>query len=329
MIRAFAGNIAFILVIIPLIIATNLTLEYFFNAFNTSDLHITNLLGVSLTPTNNWLNASIVLVLLSLNAILINFTFNSHEFFERNTYLPSLLYIILVGFFPLSIYVNGELIAQTFAILAINQVFNIRQNEDARRWMFNTGFFLGLAFLFNPVYGAFLIVTIAILFTIRPFILREFALGVIGFTIPIIWLLFYQIESGNDVGIDTASFIQNHFGENAAYLDFDRLPYWIILSPNLLVIPLLIFSMVLLSKKYTKSSIRFKRLMQSVLYFVIAAILIAGLMFITAKSYYYFSVGAVVLPLILPYGYLEPRSKTVAVTILYLMLALHIIKFIV
>ncbi len=329
MIKAFAGNIAFVLVIIPLIIATNLTLELFFNAFNTSELHVTNLLDIRLTPFNYWLNFSMVLVLLSLNAVLINFTFNSHEFFERNTYLPSLLYVLLVGFFPLSIYVNGELFAQTFAILAINQVFNIRQSEDARKWIFNTSFFLGIAFIFNPVYSAFLIVAYAILFTIRPFVTREFILGLIGFVIPLMWLLLYQLAVQSTSTIETVSFLNNHFGENAAFLDFDRLPYWIIISPNLLIVPLLVFSLVYLSRKYTKSSIRFKRLAQSALYFVVAAVIVSALMFVTAESYYYFSIGAVVLPLVLPYGYLEAKTKTFAAAIIYLLIALHIVKFIV
>jgi hypothetical protein len=325
MIKAFAGNIVFVLILIPVLIATNLTFEYFFNAFNPSDLHLTNLLNKDLTPTVGWLNTSLVIIILTVNAVLINFTFNSHEFYDRNTYLPSLIYVIIVCFFPLSIYVNGELLAQTFAILAINQLFLIRQNEDARKWMFNAAFFIGLAYIFNPVYFIYFIVLFIVLLNIRPFVVREFILGGLGFIIPLLWLFLYRllIESSTE-----GNFIINSLIEHKAYLDFDHLPYWVIISPHLLIIPLFTMALYYLSKRFGKSSIRFKRLIQNTVFLTLSAAFISITLFVSVDSYYYFSVGATILPLIIPYAYLESKNKTLSLILIYLLLLLHIVKFI-
>lgn len=325
MIKAFAGNIVFVLVLIPLLIAANLTLEYFFNAFNASALHITNLLDADLTPNANWLNISLVVILLTINAVLINFTFNSHEFYDRNTYLPSLLYILIAGFFPLSIYVNGELLAQTFLILAINQLFIIRQNEDAKKWVFNTALFIGFAYAFNPVYFIFLLVLFIVLFNIRPFVFREFILGIIGFFIPVLWLFLYRLVVESDVNL---VFFTSSLINHQAYLDFDRLPLWIIISPHILVLPLLGMAFYFLSKRFSKSSIRFKRLIQNSIVLLIATAAVSILLWFFADSYYYFSMGAIILPLILPYAYLESKNKTFSLVFLYLICALHIVKFV-
>jgi len=324
MIKAFAGNIVFIVVLIPVLIAANLTLEIFFNAFNTSELHSTNLLNTNLTPSADWLNFFLVIVLLSANALLINFTFNSHDFYDRNTYLPSLIYILIACFFPLSIYVNGELIAQTFTILAINQLFRIKQNEDARKWVFNASLFLGFAYIFNPIYFSFFIIVFVVLFNIRPFVFRELFLAIIGFIIPLLWLILYNVITDNPFGIEI---FMNSLFIHSAKLDFISLPYWLIISPHILIIPLLFVSLYFLSKRYNKSSIRFKRLIQNTIFMVVMAFLGGLLVFVSNSSYYYFSVGAVAFPFLLPYAYLEPKNKTLPTILIYFLLLIHLIKF--
>ena len=325
MIKAFAGNIVFVLILIPIFVATNLTLEFFFNAFNASELHFTNLLDLDLTPTINWLNITLVTLVLTINALLINYTFNSHEFYDKNTYLPSFIYVLIACFFPMSVYVNGELIAQTFAILAINQLFMIRQNEDARKWLFNSAFFIGFAYIFNPIYFIYFIVLFIVLLNIRPFQLREYAMGLIGFLIPLLWLFLYHVLGDKEFNL---LMIASSSIEHTAYLDFDRLPFWVIILPHFLILPLLASALFFLSKRFGKSSIRFKRLIQNTLALTIGAIFVSILLLLTSESYYYFSIGATVLPLIIPYAYLESKSKNLASVLIYLLIVVHLVKFI-
>jgi uncharacterized membrane protein YdbT with pleckstrin-like domain len=83
-----------------------------------------------------------------------------------------------------------------------------------------------------------------------------------------------------------------------------------------------------LSKRFSKSSIRFKRLIQNSIVLLIATVLVSIIIWFFADSYYYFSLGAVILPLILPYAYLETKNKAFFLVFLYALCALHIIKFV-
>lgn len=255
--------------------------------------------------------------LVSFNAILLNYTFNTHEFFERNNYLPALFYFLIIGFFPASIHLNGELIAHTFIILAINQLFNIRQNEPAKSIVFNTAFFIGLASLFNPIYIYFIFVVFGSLISIRPFKLREYLLPFIALIIPYFWVYLYEPK------------FYESFIKFDAYLDFERLATSVIILPNLFIVLLLIISGIKINKRLNSSSIRFRRLSRIILINVLFSVVVSSIMFLQFKSYYYFSIGAISLPFILSYSILEDKKRfNLSKVIIYILFAFQLIKFV-
>lgn len=316
MIKLFSKNIVFVLALLPLIILINILLENYYPTFNNSGEHLTNLWGIEFNELPLIVNKLIVVCFLTLNAVLINFSFNQHDFFERPTYLPSLIYVLLATFFPFSVSVNGELFAQTFIILSINQLFKItKQTEDIRSNVFNASFLIGVAGTFNPIYIYFLLIVFIFLIRLRPFVFREFLLGLIGIIIPFMFLWFFNQDFYTSLVFFDAT------------LNYEKLALILLLFPNALVLLLFIFSYRFILIRFTKSSIRFKRLMNIVLLILILISSIVGLLFSIYETYYYFSVGIFVLAILLPYSYLDAKTKLFSTLLFYGLIAFTVIKF--
>lgn len=316
MFKYFSSNEGLILFLIPLLALANISLEYYFTAFNVFDSHVTNLWGIDFSMITGWLNALIIVCIISANAILINYTFNNHEFYDKNTYLPSVTYLILASFFPFSILVNGELFAQTFFIIALSQLLKIKQNEDGRNHCFNCALFVGIAATFNPLYLLFLPFLWFSILSVRPFVFREYLLTVVGIIIPFmgLWLV-------------TPDFFVKLFVFDAK-LNFYRINNYLMYIPHVLVIILFIVAYRFISQRVSKSSIRFKRIMNMILYCFLFAFSANVLIFITYQSSYYFSSGAIVLAFFLPYAYLDAKAKVFPNILFYGLLVLTVIKFI-
>lgn len=317
MIRLFANNTVFVLLIVPLLFVINLLMEYQFNAITHSVNHATDLWGIPFHRLSSIVSDIVLISILTINAILINYTYNKHEFYERNTYLPSLIYLLIVCFFPMSINLNGELFAHLFIILALHELLNIKQSDDSRRTAFNAGVFIGLATTMNPVFLYFLPVFSFSLLSIRKFIFREHILALVGFGIPFLWLFYFEPEFFN------ALFTFN------AQLDYGRLPNYLLLAPNFLIILLLILSYRYIGLRITKSSIRFKRLMTMVLYLFILSAVSSVVVFSVFRSYFYFSSGAIALSILLPYAFNDSKKKILPTFLIYGLIALQLAKFLV
>lgn len=317
MIRLFASNTVFVLFLVPILFTVNLLLENQFISITPSVNHATDLWGITFHNLSTFVSNIILIIVLSVNAILINYIYNKHEFYERNTYLPSLLYLLIVCFFPISINLNGDLFAHLFIILALHELLNVKQSDDSRRTAFNAGVFIGLATTMNPVFLYFLPVFSLSLLSIRTFIFREHLLAIIGFIIPFLWL--YYVNPG---------FYGSLFKFNA-HLDYESLSNYILIAPNVIIVLLLILSYRSIGLRMTKSSIRFKRLMTMVLYLFLLSIISSAIIFSFFKSYFYVSSIAIALAIILPYAYNDSKKKLLPAILVYVLLVFQLAKFLV
>lgn len=316
MFKLFAGNQPLVLILLPIIPIANLVLESYFPVFTAYGSFETNLWGMSVQSEFNWLLGLSSVALIVLNGIIINHTFNKHEFFERNTYLPALIYVILATLFPMSTVFNGEALAQTFIVLMILQLFQLKQNEDGRASCFNSAFFLTLAVSLNPIYiFLFPFLWLGII-RIRPFVFREYLLTLAGSVVPLLMLLYinptFYVITEKDVPMLT-------FPQLGAKL------FWIAYAGTAFG---LIFSYRFVMARFPKSTIRFKRLFGLVSLLLVYSFLVALFPNLLYNTDYYSSIGAVVLALVLPYAYLDSRVKLPAVIIYLSLIVTSAIKFI-
>jgi hypothetical protein len=315
MIKLFGSNQPFVLALIPLMVLGHFTLDVFFPSFELLASGQENLWQLDFNELSTLYSRIGAFFLITLNAILVNRVFNTHEFYDKNTFLPSLIYILLVFLFPLSLRMQEDLIAHTFFILALSKLFDIKQNDDARKSTFLSGLFLGCAVTFLPIYIYFILFLWMGTLSIRPFVLREFLLPLLGVFLPLGWIAFIDVDF-------YFSFIQFE-----SILDYSRFGELFILIPHLIVVALSIIGYKNILERRLKSSIRYKRIVGLTTYVFLFSILSSILVTIINGSYFYFTIGAVILSIILPYGYLDTKRKWIPTTLLYGLITLNVLKF--
>lgn len=263
----------------------------------------------------HWLSQLLAFAFAFISAIILNTLFNRNEFMERNNFLPSLLYVSFLSFFHSFYYLDGFSVAQLFMVLALFQLFRLSQNEDGRRIVFNAGFLLGVACTFFPLLILFVPFLFWMIWVIRPFVLRESLLTIIGFIIPLIYAGVYG-EIFN-IKLTGAEFSSSAFEM--------KLQDIIILS--ILGFGLAILAMRTILVKIQQSSIRLKKLFRVVL------ILVNFSLLLTVLEYFVFhkkeSLALAFIPLIffLPYAFGYKKQRKTTTVVFYLLFLFSVSKF--
>jgi hypothetical protein len=317
MFKLFSGNQPFVLFFLPIIPLVNLVLEFYNPTLIEAEKFHTNLWLIEPQTQFSWWLGILAITLLSINGILVNSIFNRNEFYDKNTFLPAIIYVIIACLFPFSVLFNGEALAHTFVILMIAQLFRLKQNEDGRAASFFSSFFLGAAATLNPIYILILPFLWMSIARIRPLIGREYALTLLGVAVPLFYLYYVNPEFYASLFI---------FDAKLAYPQFNGFLLWI---PYVVIIILLVLSYKNIITRLPTSTIRYKRLLSVVVFVFLYALLIAiGTTYLYSTSYY-LAPGAIVLALILPYSYLEMRAKGFIAFFFYILVAVNVAKFLI
>lgn len=147
------------------------------------------LFGRNLLPWN--LTA---LLLIFFQASMLSFLMINHRAFNQNTFIPSLIFVILMGFFPDSAQLSPQLISMTFMIFGIDLVFRHIEARQKADWiMMYAGLAFGMAGLSYLPSSLFTLSTLItfLLFTNTP--PRRYFLLLYGFIMPfaVTWLYFF------------------------------------------------------------------------------------------------------------------------------------------
>jgi hypothetical protein len=117
---------------------------------------------------------------------------------NENTYLPALIFGILGLFSFDMLSLSGELLASTFLLFALNNLFKeieFRIQQDSI--LLNLGVYLGIASLFVFSYVVFLPGALIILVVFTRTTLRKILLLVFGFCFPHLLLMIYYFTKGD------------------------------------------------------------------------------------------------------------------------------------
>ena len=97
MVRLFLGNRAGVLLLLPFLIGGYFALNNLTGYYLQEKTINLGLWGESIViyPLISAITASLIVF---INAVAINWIYNTNEFLERNSYLSSLLYIVLMSF---------------------------------------------------------------------------------------------------------------------------------------------------------------------------------------------------------------------------------------
>ena len=141
---------------------------------------------------NNYVITGIfTLLIVFVQAVLINHLSNKYRLFKEVTLLPGLFYILLVSaiqdFLPLS----SILLGNTFLILAITSLLGIFKSSKCADAIFNVGFWLGASALFYNAFILFLFLALLGLMVLRSFKVKEAMMMISGYILPFIFASAY------------------------------------------------------------------------------------------------------------------------------------------
>lgn len=314
MVRIFFGNRSYALLILPFIIAGYVALNMW-KHYHLPDTHSGFGFWGELLSQTSIFSQILASGFVLLNAILLNTLFNRNGFMESNNFLPSILYVVFMSIFHSFYYLDGFVIAQTLLVLALYQLLKLNQKEDGRRVVFNASFMIGAACTFYPLMLTLIIFLFWMIWVVRPFVMRESSLAVIGLSIPLVYAGIYG--SVFDIQLTNEQF-------SSTSPEF-RLEDIIVISG--IVFMMLILGMKSLSTKLQQSSIRLKKLFRIILILANYALLLAILEYFVFHKKEALAIVFIPLMFFLPYafGYKNQRSATTFV--FYLLFLFSVGKF--
>lgn len=315
MVRLFFGNRSLALLILPFLVLTYVGMNaYFPNHLPEEGAHF-GFWGAFL-PQSGWVSQLLAPSLILAEALLLNSLFNRNDFLDRNTFTPSLLYVTLLSTFHIFYYLDGFAIAQFCLVMAVHQLFQLHQNEDGRRQVFNVGFWLGLACSFHPVLVLLIVVAFWLIWVIRPFIMRESALLVIGFLLPLMYGGSYSAWAGIK--------IQNEQITSTAIT---------LNTEDVIVVAAITFFFILLSlgtltTKIQQSSIRLKKLFRILLILISFTVLLTIFEYLVFTKREALAMAFVPLMFVMPYGFGFKKLRDVSTIIFYLLFLFTVGRFV-
>jgi hypothetical protein len=300
------------LVLLPFIVAGFYWLNWNFQYYD-----------VQTTQFGLWMNQNISIpylplfggILLLTNSLLINILYNKHNFLDKNTYIVAFLYCITMSFYHSFYRLDGALIAHTFIILTLYQLFELKQNEDGRKIVFNASFLLACAGTFFPPLVLSWPLLIVMILIVRPFVFREFILSIFGFLTPLIYAFIYFTYSQNKIDWKILGDVEN-----------DHLRINFVITTVVLFI-LYILGIIGLRTRLSKSSIRLKKQIQ-MLYGLIAMGLIVGFSdLFLFKQIERFSFMLIPLAFFFSFAFFNKRFSFASSMILFSVFIYSLLKF--
>jgi hypothetical protein len=313
-VKLFLGNRAVVLLLIPfLVIGYMLINDYSGYYVQETSVNLGLWGEVNSTPfTAKLLAGSLVMI----NAFWINYIYNSNQFFDRNSYISSLLYVVLMSFYHSFYSIDGLLLAHFFLVAMLHQLFKLNQNEDGRRRVFNAAFFAGLAATFHPPMVVLIPFVFIMIWTMRPFVVREFFLTLIGFAIPLFYVVVFMWYAEHTVIWKIVGQTTNYTSKQ---MDF--------LVTSVLFTLLFLLSLLTLKSKVSKSSNRLKNLVSVLWWLLFVGIFFGVFDVLLYKQIERFSFLMLPLSFFLTYSFSNITFGKSAAILFYLTFTYSAIKF--
>ena len=175
----------------------------------------------------------LALLLLYIQALMINYFMNEFRLLGKPTFLPAMAYLLLTSLLPEWNFLSSPLVASTFTLWGIILLFRLYNLQVARGPIFNIGLLLGISsYIYFPA-AAFLLCFLLGMMILKPFRFNEIILFLLGCLTPYYFYGTYLFLTGN---LSFASFIP-HVSVKVPDV---RSTVWLAVSTLLLAIPFLL-----------------------------------------------------------------------------------------
>ena len=202
-------------------------------------------------------------LLIFLQAIMINVMVTHNRITRENSLFPGLFYVFIMTMFPDFNYLSPSLMANTFIILALMNVFNSYKKSGNSGEVFNAGIFIGTAMLFDFSFIIFFITCFVGFLIVRSFRLIERVQYLIGFSIPLFLGATYYFWMGH-----LPEFLTS-FGSNIGWIDWAANVNDILYIKVAILIFLLLFVLINYNNYGKKNNVHAMRKVDVLLWFML------------------------------------------------------------
>ncbi len=180
---------------------------------NTNDNFLSDVVLNYVGTSSVWANI-IALLLVFFQAIMVNSMVNLYKMTIESTYYPALFYILLASAIPDFLYLSPVLMAATFYIIALMELFKWYKNYEASSEIFNVGFWLAIGSLFYFSISVYFVLGVVGLSVLRSFRPNELLVLFIGLLVPyfLLGVYYFWID-------ELPQFLDSQIYSNASFLD--------------------------------------------------------------------------------------------------------------
>lgn len=185
-------------------------------------------------------------VLVFIQAVIINIVVGKNRIANEISLLPGMFYVLLSSAFSEFLYLSPLILANTFYIIVLMELFSSYRKYSAAAAIFNIGLWSGIASLFYGSYFFLFILGMAGLGILRSFNFREQLMAISGLLTPYILAGTYFFLTNQ-----FSEFWQKQMWESFGFFDLEGTPGLIFyIKMGLLALMLLTF--ILSYNNYTK-----------------------------------------------------------------------------
>ncbi len=313
MIKLFLGNKTYVLLLIPFFLVCYQMLNYYFEF-------------VELVPNQHFglwlenieLNAIIAVVLASLVVLLnsfgLNLLVNRNNFYERNTYLVALIYVVFMSLFECSYFLNSTLLLHSTIIFMIHQLFELNKREDGRKNIFNAFLFFAIGVTLCPIYIFLLPMLIVSVTVIRQLSFKEFLMAFSGFSIPFMYYFSITYLNGS---VWRPSLWSSHF-------EIPQKDFWFVTISLIVFLVLSLFSVVF---KMRQAKIQTNKQIRSLIILILFFFLLSLYELISFQQIDHFSLLIIPMSVLLIFAFLSDTYGMAANVLFYMVMVYSVIKF--
>lgn len=259
------------------------------------------------------------LLLLSLQALLINHFTNQMKLFPKMTYVPALVYLLCASLFRDYLYFNPILLVNTFIIWIVILLFSIYKAKNCFSELFNIGVLIGIsALIYFPAISLMLLFFVGLV-SLRPFVWREWMAGVIGCATPFFLAGTFFFWNDQLAHFLLATF-ESVFAEFRVAIRSGPELIWIGSEITLL----LAASVYLLQQNFLKHPVQFRKFLTLMLWNIV--ILLFSTLFLSRVTLTHFLIISVPLSIILTYYFLYLKNRYIP-EVLFWVVLLSIVTF--
>ena len=185
---------------------------------------------------NSFYSILISFLLVLLQAFLLIQFNKKYILIPHRTYLPAFFYLILSSSILQLHRLNPVIIGTIFIFISLSYLFSTYRADYALNKVYLAGFFVSIASLFWAPFAVFFILIWISLLILRPFIGREWTVGLLGFLTPylFVFVYYYVFASQQQLEMVVNEFVKSFYIlTGAAALHFS---YYIFYGLLLLVI---------------------------------------------------------------------------------------------